>query len=68
MSVQPQGLLGCSVTFAIHFLASQISRRPFTSLLIATILAAALEISTPPLPPLPPTPSVPAFALVKRTK
>jgi len=68
MNVQPQGLLGCSVTFAIHFLASQISRRPFTLLLIATIFAAALEISTPPLPPLPPTPSVPSFALVTGTK
>jgi hypothetical protein len=68
MNLQAHGVVGCSITFAIHLIASQTSRRPFTWLVIATILGAVLVVPAPPRPPAPPTPSVPAMALVKGAK
>jgi hypothetical protein len=64
------GFIGCSVTFAIHLIASQISKRPIVSLLLTTALGAALVVQSlaTPLPPAPPTPSVPAMAYVKGIK
>lgn len=69
MNVSPSGFIGCSVTFAIHLIASMVSRRPIASFVLAAILGGALVMSvassSTPAPPGPPTPSVPAMAYVK---
>jgi hypothetical protein len=65
MNVHSPGFGGCSITFAIHFIASQVSGRAFAVLMVAIALGAALMVPAPPLPPSPRTPSVPAIALLK---
>lgn len=72
MNLSPSGFIGCSVTFAIHLIASMVSRRPIGSLLVTSILGAVIAMSvaatsTQP-PPLPSAPSVPAMAYVKTGK
>jgi hypothetical protein len=71
VNLSPSGFIGCSVTFAIHLVASMVSRRPTASLLVASILggviAVSLASSTTPPPPAS-TPSVPAMAYVKTGK
>jgi hypothetical protein len=72
VNLSPSGFIGCSVTFAIHLIASMVSRRPIASLLVTSILGGVLAVSvastsTPPPPP--PSPlSVPAMAYVKTGK
>lgn len=72
MNLSPSGFVGCSVTFAIHLVASMVSRRPMASLLVVSILGGVLALSvatkSTPLPPPPYAPSVPAMAYVKNGK
>jgi len=69
VNLSPSGFIGCSVTFAIHLIASIVSRRPIASLLATSILggvlAASVNLSTPPPPPPPSAPPVPGMAFVK---
>jgi hypothetical protein len=69
VNLSPSGFIGCSVTFAIHLVASMVSRRPTVSLLLASILGAVIAVSvtsaSTTLPPPPSAPSVPAMAYVK---
>ncbi len=69
MNLHPGGLIGCSITFAIHLIASQFSRRPLASFLVTIVLGAAIAVSALseplPVPPSPPTPSVLAIAYMK---
>lgn len=71
MNLSPSGFIGCSVTFAIHLIASMVSRRPIASLLVTSILGGMLAISVvtmSTLPPPPRAPSVPAMAYLKTDK
>jgi hypothetical protein len=69
VNLSPGGFIGCSVTFAIHLIASIVSRRPTVSLLLTSILGAVIAVSvtssSTTLPPRPSAPSVPAMAYVK---
>jgi len=67
MNIQPQGFVGCSITFAIHFIAAQVARQPFLWLAII-VVGAAMTLPAPPLPPSPPAPSVPPMALMKQAR
>jgi len=72
VNLSPSGFIGCSVTFAIHLIASVVSRRPIASLLVTAILGGALAMSfastSTAVPPPAPTPAVPAMAYVKTGK
>jgi hypothetical protein len=68
MNVHASGFVGCSITFAIHFVASQVSRRPFALLMLAIALWAALMDAAAPMPPAPRAPSVPSIAFLKQVK
>lgn len=63
MTGHGSGFLGLSVTFAVHLLASQFSKRPTISTAIAIIVIGATlalpVVHTVP-PPAPPAPTVPA--------
>jgi hypothetical protein len=60
------------VTFAIHLIASMVSRRPITSLLATSILggvlAASVNLAMPPPPPSASAPAVPEMAYAKTVK
>jgi hypothetical protein len=56
------------VTFAIHFVASQVSKRPFVLLMLPIALWAALMDTAAPMPPAPRVPSVPSIAFMKHVK
>jgi hypothetical protein len=63
MAGHGSGLLGFSVTFAVHLLASQFSKRPIISTAIAIIVIGttlALPVVHAVPPPAPPAPTVPA--------
>jgi hypothetical protein len=72
VTVSPSGFIGCSVTFAIHLIASTVSRVPITLLLLTSIFGGVMVVSVASrlttAPPPPPTPSVPAMAYVKAGK
>jgi hypothetical protein len=72
MNASPSGFIGCSVTFAIHLIASMVSRRPIAFLLTTSILGGIMAVSvaatSTTVPPPPPVPSVPAMAYVKTVK
>jgi hypothetical protein len=72
VNLSPSGFIGCSMTFAIHLIASMVSRRPITSLLATSllggVLAASVNFATPPPPPPASAPSVPGMAYVKTVK
>ena len=51
---------GFSITFAVHLVASLISKRPYIAVAIAAVLLGVLLLKPIPPPPFPPTPSVPA--------
>jgi len=51
---------GFSITFAVHLVASLISKRPYIAVAIAAVLLGMLLLKPIPPPPSPPTPSVPA--------
>ena len=57
------GFLGFSITFAVHLLASQISKRPTISMAIAIIVIGTTlvlpVVHTVSPPPAPPAPTVP---------
>jgi hypothetical protein len=64
MAGHGSGLLGFSVTFAVHLLASQFSKRPTISTAIAIIvigttlvLPVVHNVSAPPPPPAPTVPA-----------
>jgi hypothetical protein len=62
MAGHGSGLLGFSVTFAVHFLASQFSKRPAISTAIAIIVIGttlALSVIHTVPRPAPPAPTVP---------
>ena len=63
MTGHGSGFLGLSITFAVHLLASQFSKRPTISTAIAIIVIGATlalpVVHTVP-PPAPPAPTVPA--------
>jgi len=62
MTGHGSGLLGFSITFAVHLLASQFSKRPIISTAIAVIMigtALALPVVHTMPPPAPPAPTVP---------
>lgn len=58
------GFLGFSITFAVHLLASQFSKRPAISMAMATIVIGTTlvlpVVNTVSAPPPPPAPTVPA--------
>jgi hypothetical protein len=64
MAGHGSGLLGFSVTFAVHLLASQFSKRPIISTAIAIIVIGTTlvlpVVHTVLAPPPPPAPTVPA--------
>ena len=63
MTGQGSGFLGFSITFAVHLLASQFSKRPTISTVIAIIVIGttlALPVLHTVPPPAPPAPTVPA--------
>lgn len=72
MNLSPSGFIGCSVTFAIHVIASMVSRRPVASLVLTSILAGIMAVlvasKSTTVPPPPPSPSVPVMAYVKSGK
>jgi hypothetical protein len=72
VNLSPSGFIGCSVTFAIHLVASMVSRHPIASLLVTSILGGVLAVSvassSTALPPSPSAPSVPAMAYVRTGK
>jgi hypothetical protein len=72
VNLSPSGFIGCSVTFAIHLIASMVSRRPIASLVVTSILggvlAASVASSSTPAPPPPSAPSVPSMAYVRTGK
>jgi putative Ca2+/H+ antiporter (TMEM165/GDT1 family) len=63
MTGHGSGFLGFSITFAVHLLASQFSKRPIISTAIAIIVIGttlALPVGHTAQPPAPPAPTVPA--------
>ena len=62
MAGHGSGLLGFSVTFAVHLLASQFSKRPTISTVITIIVIGTTLALTAvhTVPPPPPAPTVPA--------
>ena len=63
MTINGSGFLGFSITFVVHLLASQFSKRPTISTaivisVIATTLVLPVVHTVPP--PAPPAPTVPA--------
>jgi hypothetical protein len=68
MNVHASGFVGCSITFAIHFIATHFVKRPFVMLMLAVALGAALMETAAPLPPAPRVPSVPPIAFMKQAK
>jgi hypothetical protein len=63
MTGHGSGFLGFSITFAVHFLASQFSKRPTISTVIAiiaigtTLTLAVVHTVPPSAPPAPTTPA-----------
>ena len=64
MTGQGSGFLGFSITFAVHFVASQFSKRPIISPVIAIIVIGTTLALTAGhnAPPAPPAPTVPAHS------
>jgi hypothetical protein len=64
MTGQGSGFLGFSITFAVHFLASQFSKRPILSSVITIIvIGTTLAMTTVHVAPTaaPPAPTTPAI-------
>jgi len=59
MTGQGSGLLGFSITFAVHFLASQFSKRPTISTVI-TIIAIGATLALTAIHTMPPAQRAPA--------
>lgn len=62
MTGHGSGFLGFSITFAVHLLASQFSKRPTISTVITIIAIGTTLVLTAvhTVPPAPPAPTVPA--------
>jgi len=64
MTGQGSGFLGLSITFAVHFLASQFSKRPVLSSVITiivigtTLTITAVHITLTAAPPAPTAPAI----------